>query len=376
MSTEEFFDETREQSLIKAIIVSKYFNAWTKVMLPQAKKWSNKIAYIDLFAGTGFYKDGTKSTPILILEKAIENDDLREILVTIFNDKDPEKMQSLKAAISALPGINTLKYTPRIENEEVGEEITKMLEEMNLIPTLFFVDPWGYKGLSLRLIGATIKNWGCDCVFFFNYNRINAGLNNLKVEAHMNSLFGEERTKKLRAKLERFSPFEREAAIIEELAEALKEVGGNFVLPFCFKNDSGTRTSHHLIFVSKHPKGCEIMKDIMAKESNDSSQDVPSFMYCPATQRQTLLFEFSRTIDELGQMLMVDFAGRTLTTRQIYEEHNIGTRFILKNYQTILKQLETSGKVKTDPPAEKRKKIKEAVTFGKNVKVTFPARDV
>ena len=372
MSIEDFFDESRDQSLIKAIIVSKYFYAWANVMIPQAKKWSiNKIAYIDLFAGTGFYKDGNKSTPLLILEKAIQNDNMREMLITVFNDKDTEKVQVLNAAINELPGINTLKYSPAIENEEVGENITKMLEDMNLIPTLFFVDPWGYKGLSLRLIGATIKNWGCDCIFFFNYNRINAGLDNFIVEDHMNSLFGEERANKLRRKLEKLNPIEREASIIEEMARALNEVGGNFVLPFCFKNDKGTRTSHHLIFVSKHPKGYEIMKEIMAKESNDSYQVIPSFMYCPATRRQSMLFEFSRTIDELGEMLMSDFAGRTLTTKQIYDKHNIGKPFILKNYQNILKKLETSGKIRTKPPANERRKN----TFSKDVEVTFPPRD-
>jgi three-Cys-motif partner protein len=375
MSTEEFFDETRDQSLVKSIIVSKYFYAWANVMIPQAKKWSNKIAYIDLFAGTGVYKDGTKSTPILILEKAIQNDNMREMLITVFNDKDPEKVQTLNEAINALPNINTLKYQPAVENEEVGEKITKMLEDLNLVPTLFFVDPWGYKGLSLRLIGATIKNWGCDCVFFFNYNRINAGLNNRIVEYHINSLFGEERAKILREKLEKLNPLEREAAIIEEMMKASKEIGGDFVLPFCFKNDKGTRTSHHLIFVSKHPKGYEIMKEIMAKESNESYQDVPSFMYCPATRRQAMLFEFSRTIDELGEMLMIDFAGRSLTMKQIYDEHNIGKPFIFKNYQNILKKLEASGKIMTEPSADKRRKIKGEVTFAKDIKVTFPPRD-
>lgn len=375
MSIEDFFDESREQSLVKAIIVSKYFYAWANVIIPQAKKRSNKIAYIDLFAGTGFYQDGTKSTPLLILEKAIKNDNLREMLITVFNDKDPEKVKVLSTAINALPGVNTLKYSPEIENEEVGGNITKVLEDMKLIPTLFFVDPWGYKGLSLRLIGATIKNWGCDCIFFFNYNRINAGLDNFIVENYMNSLFGEERANRLRGKLEKLNPIEREASIIEEMARALNEVGGDFVLPFCFKNDKGTRTSHHLIFVSKHPKGYEIMKEIMAKESNDSYQGIPSFMYCPATRRQSMLFEFSRTIDELGKMLMNNFAGRILTTKQIYDEHNIGKPFIFKNYQSILKKLEASGKIKTEPPANERRKIKGEVTFSKDVRVTFPPRE-
>ena len=61
------------------------------------------------------------------------------------------------------------------------------------MPTFFFVDPWGYKGLSLRLINSVLKDWGCDCVFFFNYNRINMGLGNDAVEKHMDALFGKER---------------------------------------------------------------------------------------------------------------------------------------------------------------------------------------
>ncbi len=376
MSEDSFFEETKEQSLVKATIVSKYFYAWSKVMVNQVKKRNeNKIAYVDLFAGRGYYEDGTKSTPLLVLERTIQDTDLREMLVTIFNDKDPANAKALEIAISRMAGIDVLKYKPQIYNDEVGEELVKELEQNHFVPTLFFVDPYGYKGLSLRLIGALIKDWGCDCIFFFNYNRINPGLNNPAVEEHMNALFGEERARQLKEKLKSLKPYGRELTIVEEIAEALNEMGGNCVLPFCFKNDRGTRTSHHIIFVSKHPLGYGIMKDIMAKESSNSSKGVPSFMYCPATRRQALLFEFSRTTEELGQMLITDFAGRTLTMKQIYEEHNIGKPFILKNYRDILIQLESSGKIKADPPADKRRKIKGEVTFSEKVKVTFPRRD-
>lgn len=47
------------------------------------------------------------------------------------------------------------------------------------------------------------------------------------------------------------------------------------MLPFCFKNESGTRTKHHLIFVTKAFKGYEVMKDIMAKASSSREQGVP-----------------------------------------------------------------------------------------------------
>ena len=111
-----------------------------------------------------------------------------------------------------------------------------------------------------------LKDWGCDCIFFFNYNRINIlGLCNPIVQEHMAALFGEERARVLRNNLEGLSPEDRENCIVEELCGALGAKQGRYVLPFSFKNDSGTtRPQPYLIFVSKHSLGYGIMKDIMA----------------------------------------------------------------------------------------------------------------
>ena len=75
-----------------------------------------------------------------------------------------------------------------MRTEEVGEKIAEIFKQMDTIPALFFVDPWGYKGLSLRLISSFLGSWGCDCIFFFNYNRINMGINNQAVKEHMDAL--------------------------------------------------------------------------------------------------------------------------------------------------------------------------------------------
>ena len=71
-----FFDESQAQSEVKTAIVTKYFWAWAKVIMPWARKGSGKIAYIDLFAGPGRYGDGTTSTPLLVLQRAIEDEDI------------------------------------------------------------------------------------------------------------------------------------------------------------------------------------------------------------------------------------------------------------------------------------------------------------
>lgn len=378
MTDSSFFDETRGQSQVKATIVAKYFWAWAKVIIGAHKKYrtssADRITYIDLFAGPGRYKDGAMSTPLLVLEKAIQDPDLCERLVVIFNDKDESNTKSLEQEINHLPGIHLLKHRPQVYNEEVGDRIVKMFMEMRLVPTLFFVDPWGYKGLSLALINSVLKDWGCDCIFFFNYNRINMGLGNVLVEAHMNALFGKQRADDLRQRLRGMNPHERELAIVEEICQALREMGGKYVLPFRFKDDRGRRTSHHLIFVSKNVRGYEIMKGIMAGESSKLEQGVPTFEYNPEDAMYPVLFELSRPLDDLADMLLNDFAGQNLTMRQIYERHHIGRRYIAKNYKDVLRKLEAEGKIQADPPAERRRKRKGEVTFADGVRVDFPPR--
>jgi len=370
MSNSGFFDESREHSLVKAEIVAKYFWSWTRVIIPHAKKMrQKKIAYVDLFSGPGRYKDGSKSTPLLILERAIREADTREMLVTIFNDINSNYTQSLQQAINSLPDIDTLSNRPVVLNKEVGEEIVQALEQIRSVPTLFFIDPCGYKGLSLKLIGDVIKGWGCDCIFFFNYNRINMGLNNPAVEKHMNSLFGKERADTLREQLKPMQPEEREATIVEGIFQALKEVGGARVQDFCFKNASGGRTSHYLFFVCKHSRGHTIMKEIMAKKSSIFAQGVPSFEYNPVPI-QLSLFDLN-LLDNLEIMLLDELAGRTMTVLEVYERHHVGKRYIKKNYKEALLKLEAQGKITAEPPASQRPKRQGKITFADNVRVTF-----
>ncbi|NJM59176.1 MAG: three-Cys-motif partner protein TcmP [Oscillatoriales cyanobacterium RU_3_3] len=385
MADSSFFDESKDNSLVKSEIVAKYFWSWAKIMINTLKKAKendnkkspkkdSKIAYVDLFSGPGSYQDGSKSTPLLILERAIADIDMSEMLVTLFNDKDLNNTQSLQQAIEFIPDISRLSYQPIILNKEVGEEIFQALQPIiNKVPTLFFIDPWGYKGLSLSLIRALIKGWGCDCIFFFNYNRINMGLNNPIVKEHMNSLFGKERADTLREELKPMQPEERESTIIEAICQALKDVGGSHVQDFCFKNASGSRTSHYLIFVSKNSRGHSIIKDIMAKKSSIFDRGVPSFEYNPAPAIQLSLFDI-KPPDELENMLLDEFAGQTLTMKEIYNQHHVGKRYISKNYKEALRKLEQQGKIIAEPPATGRKKNKGEITFGDKVRVTFPLK--
>ncbi len=366
MANKLFFEERSDQSQIKARIVQKYFYAWAKVIMPSAKSRQNNIAYFDLYAGPGRYKDGSASTPLLILSHAIGDAEMAKMLVTIFNDQDANCTSTLKEEIDKLPGIEKLAHKPQIFCGPIDDAVAEFFNATKLVPSFSFVDPFGYKGLSLKIVNGVIKDWGCDCVFFFNYNRINAGISNQAVEPHINALFGIERADKLRKQLADKTPHQREVLILEELAQAIKGMGGRFVLPFKFKNATGKRTSHSLIFVSKHFKGYEIMKDIMAKESSTRDQGVPSFEYSPATEDTPLLFSLARPYEALLDDLLEAYSGETISMKDIYEEHSIDTPYIKRNYKDALIQLESEGKIKATP-ANRR-----PGTFADHVLAKFP----
>jgi three-Cys-motif partner protein len=370
MGGNKFFDESREQSIVKAEIVEKYFDAWAGIIVATQQRYKNetKIGYVDLFAGPGRYKDGAISTPLRVLIKAINNPKYAKSLVAIFNDKDEDNARSLTEAINQLPGIEKLKFKPEVWNEEIGDRIAQDFNEINKIPMLAFIDPWGYKGLSLKLVDAFLKDWGCDCIFFFNYARINAGLSNPLVREHMEALFGKEQAEELANQLDPMNPAERESTIVNALAQSLKNYGHRFVLPFCFKNETGKRTKHNLIFVTKSFKGYEVMKEIMAKASSEEHQGVPTFIYSPADSRkQRFLFEFNRPLDDLEKMLLHQYAGKTMTMREIYENHSIDRPFLSRNYKEVLLKMEEKGVIKTAGRKSKR-------GFANNIEVTFPRR--
>lgn len=361
-----FFDEQEEQSGVKAELVVNYFAAWSQIMVSRA----DRIGYFDFFAGPGRYGSGEMSTPLLILQRAVDSPDLSERLVSVFNDANPEYTGNLAREFEKLAGIERLKHRPQIITGELSDELVEQFEEINMIPALSFIDPWGYKGLSLRLIHAVLKDWGCEVIFFFNYNRINMGITNWKVEPHMQALFGEERLERLQAEVQSIDdPDQREQVVKRRLGDALEAMGARYLIPFTFRRDGG-RVSHYICFASKHPLGYSIMKNIMANRGIKDEDGVPLFEYLPSSGGRQVSFDRARPILALPDHLLDTFAGQTLTVQQIFDVHNVGTPFIKSNYKSVLRDMEDAALITCEPDRESRR----ANTMADRVLVSFPPR--
>jgi hypothetical protein len=257
---------------------------------------------------------------------------------------------------------------PEVYCEKVNDRITAMLAGAKLPPTLAFLDPFGYKGLTNRLIQAVLKDFGSDVIFFFNYNRVNAAIDNGCVEEHIEALFDLVGADVLRRDLDGLDSCQREQEVMRQLEDALKNRGhARYVRHFTFLNETGSRTSHRIVFATKHRLGAKIMKGVMAAAGGWEDHGVP--LYCYGGPRPTLsLFD---PLSELTTSLLEHFAGQSLTVEELYMTHGLDLPYTEANYKTVLLGLEADGRVVCDKPASLRRSRSGRPTLADSVTVRF-----
>lgn len=366
MKKEKFYQTPSDASRVKQAIVATYFGAWKNVL----KTWKTRprLAYVDLYSGPGMYADGSPSTPLLVLQQAVEDEYLGDKFVGVFNDGDPQLASELRKNIAELPGIEHLRTQPKVYEHSVSEAVVRLTPK---IPTLLFADPWGYKGLSLALIEAFLSLAGSDCVFFFNYNRINAGLGWEGFDEPLDGVFGRQRAEALRKRVVGLSPSRREQEIIKEMEAALKEIGARCTVRFRFVSSKADRTSHHLLFASKDPKGCLIMKDVMKTRSSTLVQGIGSFEFTGVTTaEEQMLLPGIGPLHALCEELSQKFAGVTLTFRQLLSQDDHPTA-AESNYRDAILQLENDGIVILTVTGRERRKIGDKLTLPNDAVITF-----
>lgn len=373
MTNETFFEKQEVHSRVKSLMVSEYFDAWANVIInPKRGPKPKKIAYIDLFAGPGVFEDGSPSTPLLVLEKAIARDEYSERLISVFNDAKAENVDALEKEVSKLDGVGKLNFKPVFLNNKVNEETAEHFKKIKLVPTLSFLDPFGYKGLSLDLLDAFLKDWGCDCVFFFNYKRINMHLSNDFIPT-VNKLFGEERAARIRKGIKNLRVADRELTILEEFNSGLVSLGYMPPLSFRFLSATGKRTSHFLMLASKNSKAYNIMKRIMSKYSSSDDCGIPTFEFNPAIEKIGMrpLFGNRTKLEALKKEVYQMGKGRVIKVPDLIKMFPAYLPYLESNYKDALRELEEEGLIKVTPPPDIRPIRDGKVTFGPKVTLDF-----
>jgi hypothetical protein len=222
------------------------------------------------------------------------------------------------------------------------------------------------------LIASALKPFGNDCVFLFNYNRVNMKLGYEVMNDSVNAFFEAARAERIRAAVRSVrNAQEREQIILSAVEDALKEVRAHS-LEFGFRTREGGGASHHLVYATKEVRALNKMKRIYTKASSDQCDGVGSLDYDPRDAGASALL-FS-PLDEVRQRLLQTFAGRTLTFDELIVAEGPHTTFTDTAYRNALLELEEERGVALEPSAEQRRFQPggERRTLPGSTRITFP----
>lgn len=367
MGPKDFYEKMTPESRVKVQIVAKYFDIWSKMISSDPR--CGAIGYLDFFAGAGSYKDGNPSTPIRVLKSAAKHPRVAGLLRSYLNDGDPRNVNALRLAIAKEQSLGALRFPPQVSCSEVGDSIIQEIGHFRDIPTLSFVDPYGYKGVTAKLLKATM--WGrSECILFFNFNRFNHALSNEAVIEHARRFFGDDADLNIKNILSQTKPELREQAVVTAVSETLKNAGATHLIFFRFEQEGSSRTSHYLVFATKHETGLAKMKEVMASESSQL-EGITVFGWMPNITLQLTLGLFGEDARATMKKLMFDeFSGRTAKFEDVYKSVGLLSPYAAKDFKRVINDLELEGKVAIDKD-RKARTIKGKLTLGDQRLVTF-----
>ena len=165
MKNDDFFEIPNEHTIIKSEIISRYFGVWVTII----SKYSHTkmLGYADLFCGPGEFKtDEIESTPLKIIDICLQENNYHNRMFFFFNDKSKNYVENLKQKISEIDKSNIFSNRILYSNLETGIKVFAAAKEyLKGYPCFYFVDPFGYKGISITILSDLIKNWGSECYF-------------------------------------------------------------------------------------------------------------------------------------------------------------------------------------------------------------------
>jgi len=359
--------EYREHTRVKHILLGKYLAAW----IPILGKWNPKICYFDGFAGRGEYLDGTLCSPIIALKVADKAANYFGKLLCILIEKEEDNYKNLEAVLQREK--SNIKNWNKIEIIKENDEFSNVIEgifnhlekeKSVLIPSFFFVDPFGFSGIPFEVVKKILSNSKTEVFFTFMVRDIARFIEHPQLRDTFNVLFGIEEWK------EAIQQSSREKALIELYRKQLHETAGvKYSLCFRVSESEKLKTLYYLIHATNNFKGHSIMKSIMFNQSAHGSfaylgpKDIPE-------RAQTRLFDI-HDIEQLKKYLLEKFKGETITYDEIQEKvcHPWYSEppFIDKHFRQALKELEGKDKIKIE-----RIKSRTARGLGGNDKVSFP----
>lgn len=339
-------DHLKQVSRIKHIILQKYLPAWERILGSR----NQRLCYFDCYAGPGVYEFGGRKvdgSPIIAVRTAQEylaKSGCHEMTMVLV-EKDEKQRVSLNAELEKVqPYSRGLQV--HVMAEDARDLVPKLLDQApKLAPSFFMVDPYGHP-LTVPILNNVLERSRTEALINFMYYRINMDASNVKVQHHLDDMFGNDEWR-TQAFLKE-SGRKREQGFLEYF---MSKINARYKLPFRIRFDTedkmaGNRTKYYLIHASNHPKAALLMKEVMWPLGDEEG------LFDFRGEKHGTLFSSSPREEELRQALLREYIGKQVKFDQLREE-TWDLPFIEKHYRSVVKRLKEEGFVEIAPVSSK-----------------------
>jgi hypothetical protein len=335
-------------------ILRRYLEAWFPILSNQCRR----VRIIDGFAGPGEYKDGSNGSPLITLDVLLTHNyaPIRKTgIELIFIEKDPQRSQHLQRLLKLKQQQQPfpLKWQCKVLTGDFIEQMRPIVATMetqryDTIPTLVFVDPFGFSQSPFHIIQRLMTFPMCEVLINFMAEEINRFLTVSSQKQNFNQLFGTDMWCDIAQSST--TPKERMSKIHDLYRQQLiKKAGATYVRSFEMKNKKN-RTDYFLYFATKSIEGLKVMKQAMWKVDSTGAFE---FSDCTNPYQPFLI---SQPHDEnLQQLLVRHFKGQAVTPKEIFTYVLVETPYY-KYKANALKPLEQvdSIRVRSTKPNRRR----------------------
>jgi len=327
--------EIERHTLAKHEILRRYLGAWFAIL---GSKFS-RIMYLDGFCGPGRYKGGEDGSPIIALQEAKKQKNLKKKDVFfLFIDENQDRIRYLQTEIANFEIPNNFEV--RIHEAQFHDTLSKLLDEIKkqgkqLMPTFAFIDPFGFKGIPFNLVERLLAVPSTEVFINVMLDSINRFVEHpdSNTQQHIIDMFGTNEV------LDVIKSGENRFAVLRFLYQEQLQKHAKFVRFFEMR-DYHNRIIYCLFFASNHPLGHVKMKETFWEIDPSSG-----FKFSDRTNpNQQVLFEIDPSND-LADDLIKLFASQTVQSEIVIKHVEDQTPYIAKHGRNALKKLEQGKKI-------------------------------
>jgi three-Cys-motif partner protein len=348
-------------TLAKHEILKEYLNAW----FPILGRTSNRIVFLDGFAGPGIYKDGEEGSPIIAIRTALEHPTINQIseIRFMFIESDKQRSEILQQTIEQkFPKLPSNVYVQVITGDFVQNLCSTLdtIEEngKNLAPTLAFLDPFGYSEIPFKLITRLMNYQRCELFLTFMSGFVNRFLDESHEKA-IDELYG---TQEWRDARNIEDTNERLNFLLDLYVTQLENIGIQFVRPFTMRTTS-QRIIYDLVFATKHWKGMDAMKKAMLKVVSNGTYTFSDKI----DTKQTYFVDYSdksHWLSDASRLVFTRFCGQKVQLEEIRDFVLAKTPF--RFLKEILTHIEKNGNI-----TKVSGRVKKTLSYADNCTIEF-----